>query len=297
VLNPAALRAVGATGNLPLSAARRLNPGAQRTLAAAQLTPRRQAIIPGDAPGLAVPQALTPPASILVQQSSPAQAQAMVPTGDVIGGSQMGIWGSIGGAIKGAVGGFIAGGPAGAAVGAAGSLVGGGRPSSSARGGSAAVVTSGLQSFASSVPRGCPPGTTGVPPLCVNLPGGQVTGGGMVLNYGEAVMARYGAALVPASSSRTVRRCPKGAVLGDDGYCYSRRDISKSQRMWNPGRKPLTTRGDLNAISRAHRAATRLKAQQKRLEAMGMLKKPTRNERGSSRGVITKAEASRALRA
>jgi hypothetical protein len=65
-------------------------------------------------------------------------------------------------------------------------------------------------------------------------------------------------------------------VLGADDLCYNRRDLRKDERKWIPGRKPLLTGGDLNAISRAARAASRVKTQQKRLESLGLLKKPTR---------------------
>lgn len=207
----------------------------------------------------------------------------------------MSLLGRIGGAIKGAVGGFVTGGPAGALGGAAiGAISSGGarRPPIGAQVIQGAA-TSGLSLVAQA--NRCPPGTSGVYPLCVNLPGGQVTGGGAMLTFGEAVMARYGAALVPASRSMNVRRCPKGAVLGDDGYCYNKRDLRKDQRAWPPGRKPLLTGGDLNAIAKASRAARRMKVQQRRLESLGLLKRP-KPSRGSSRGVITKSEASRALR-
>lgn len=128
----------------------------------------------------------------------------------------------------------------------------------------------------------CPPGSVRVPPFigpCVNTPGGPVTGGGVTLSYGEAVTARYGTALVPASRTLTVRRCPRGAVLANDGYCYNRGSLNKRDRMWIPARKPLLTGGDLNAITKANRAANKIKAQQKRLQAMGMLAKPKTTRR------------------
>lgn len=121
----------------------------------------------------------------------------------------------------------------------------------------------------------CPDGSLKVAGKCLDLqPGGSVSGGGMVLNYGEAVMGRYGAALVPAMTSTTVHRCPRGAVLGNDGLCYNKRDLRRSDRMWVPGRKPLLTGGDLNAISKASRAAAKMKTQSKRLQKLGLLPKP-----------------------
>lgn len=131
------------------------------------------------------------------------------------------------------------------------------------------------------VPQSCPDGTTSILGRCVDLqPGGATQGGGVMLSYGEAVMGRYGPALVPAQAATVIRRCPRGAVLGNDGLCYNRKDLAKRDRMHIPARKPLLTGGDLNAISRANRAANKLKAQQKRLQQMGMLPKPTRARRG-----------------
>ena len=71
-----------------------------------------------------------------------------------------------------------------------------------------------------------------------------------------------------------VRDCTKGHVLGDDGICY-KKPLAASKRMWPPGRKPLLTGGDLNAIAKASRAATAMKKQQKRLQKWGMLQKPS----------------------
>jgi hypothetical protein len=135
----------------------------------------------------------------------------------------------------------------------------------------------------------CPPGTFRFPPFvgpCVDLvPGGGTSGAGMVLQYGEAVMGRYGAGLVPAMRSVTVKRCPPGAVLGKDEICYNRRDLRRDDRKWVPGRRPLLTGGDLNAISRAARAAGKMKTQQKRLQKLGLLPKPKSGRgRGAPRG-------------
>lgn len=132
----------------------------------------------------------------------------------------------------------------------------------------------------------CPDGTFRFPPLigpCVDIvPGGPTQGAGVVLSFGEAVMGRYGAGLVPAMRSVTVNRCPPGAVLGKDNICYNRRDIRRDERKWVPGRRPLLTGGDLNAISRAARAAGKMKTQQKRLQKLGLLAKP-KSGRGARR--------------
>jgi len=128
----------------------------------------------------------------------------------------------------------------------------------------------------------CPQGQIGIPPACFDLvPGGATQGAGMFVGYGEAVMGRFGAALQPTTRSMSVSRCPRGAVLGSDGLCYNSRDLRRSDRKWIPGRKPLLTGGDLNAIARASRAANKMKTQQKRLQKLGLLAKPTSSRRGA----------------
>jgi len=91
---------------------------------------------------------------------------------------------------------------------------------------------------------------------------------------GDAVMGRYGAALVPGSRIIDRAVCLKGMQLGDDGLCYNKSQISNKQRMWPAGRKPLLTGGDMRAISTAARAGRRLEGATKRLQRMGMMKKP-----------------------
>jgi hypothetical protein len=131
----------------------------------------------------------------------------------------------------------------------------------------------------------CPDGSFPVFGRCIDLiPGGSVSGGGMVLDTGEAVMGRYGAALVPMRTTQEVARCPRGAVLANDGLCYNRSQLRKSDRKWIPARKPLLTGGDLNAIARASRAANRVKVQQKRLQKLGLLAKPKAQRRAPQPG-------------
>jgi len=120
----------------------------------------------------------------------------------------------------------------------------------------------------------CPEGTYGIPPACFNPPGGPTTGGGMFIGYGEAVMGRYGAAMSPAVIPQQVHRCPRGAVLGNDGLCYNRRDLRNSERKWPAPRKPLLTGGQLNAIAIAKRASNKLQGKVKDLQKMGMMPKP-----------------------
>lgn len=195
----------------------------------------------------------------------------------------MSLLGRVGGALKGAAGGFVTGGPAGALTGAA---LGAISPSGPRRPGTS-MALAGSSS--------CPPGSFKVGRSCLDLrPGGAGSGSGVLVSPGEPrrTPSMIGAsAVAPMRNTITVRTCGQGAVLAIDGLCYDKRTIRKDQRAWPPGRKPLLTGGDLNAIAKAARAARRMKVQQRRLEQLGLLKRPK-----PSRGVITKAEASRALR-
>jgi len=99
--------------------------------------------------------------------------------------------------------------------------------------------------------------------------------GGEQFGVGEAVMGRYGAALEPGSMIVDRAVCLKGMQLADDGLCYNKSQISNKQRMWPAGRKPLLSGGDMRAISTAARAGRRLEGATKRLQRLGMMKKPT----------------------
>ncbi len=103
-------------------------------------------------------------------------------------------------------------------------------------------------------------------------------------DVGEAVMGQYGAALMPGSMPVDRAVCLRGMQLGNDGLCYNKSQISNSQRMWPKGRRPLLTGGDMRAISIASRAGKRLERTTKRLQTMGMLKKPTSRRLPPGRG-------------
>lgn len=169
-----------------------------------------------------------------------------------------------GGAVSGGIEGSRGGGGWLGALGGAiqGALSGGG--SEPPQGSPAVPGTTGLVGGSAT----CPDGSFKVLGRCIDLqPGGAVSGGGMMLGGGEAVLGRYGVAMVPASAQRTRLRCPRGMVLGMDNLCYNRRDLRKDERKWRPGRKPLLTGGELNAISTAMSAAKKLDRQKKRLKA------------------------------
>lgn len=93
-------------------------------------------------------------------------------------------------------------------------------------------------------------------------------------DVGEAVMGRYGAALEPGIMTIDRSVCLRGMQLGNDGLCYNKGAISNKQRMWPAGRKPLLTGGEMRAISQAASAAKRLQGANKRLQEIGLIKKP-----------------------
>jgi len=93
---------------------------------------------------------------------------------------------------------------------------------------------------------------------------------------GEAVMGQYGAGLLPGAMQINRSVCLRGMQLGNDGLCYNKSQITNKQRMWPAGRKPLLSGGDMRAISIAARAGRRLEGATKRLQRLGMMKKPTR---------------------
>ena len=100
--------------------------------------------------------------------------------------------------------------------------------------------------------------------------------GGPQFDVGNAVMGRYGAALEPGSMMIDRAICLRGMQLGNDGLCYNKGQITNKQRMWPAGRKPLLSGGDMRAISIAARAGRRMELATKRLQRMGMMKKPVR---------------------
>lgn len=117
----------------------------------------------------------------------------------------------------------------------------------------------------------CPRGTQRDPRgFCVS----PISPVGAEAFMGEAIAGKYGAAFVPGSQIVDRAVCMRGQTLGDDGLCYNRGQITNKQRMWPAGRKPLLTGGEMRAISTAARAARRLEGTTKRLQRLGMMKKP-----------------------
>lgn len=118
--------------------------------------------------------------------------------------------------------------------------------------------------------------------------------GGPQFDPGVAVMGQYGAGQEPGSMIIDRAVCRRGMQLANDGLCYNKSQISNKQRMWPAGRKPLLTGGDMRAISTAARAGKRLEGATKRLQRMGMMKKPTtRRAGGGSHGRLLEAHVTK----
>jgi len=101
---------------------------------------------------------------------------------------------------------------------------------------------------------------------------------------GDTVMGRYGAGEQPGNHVVNRAVCRRGMVLGDDGICYNRTQITNKERAWPRGRRPLLTGGDMRAISTAARAGKRLTGATKRLQKIGLMKKPAPRARRITSG-------------
>ncbi len=121
----------------------------------------------------------------------------------------------------------------------------------------------------------CLPGTIKGPGgLCID-PSAILPGGDPLIQRGVGVtMGRYGPAY--EGNSRLIQRttCLPGDLVGNDGLCYNRQSLTHKERMWPRGRQPLLTGGEMRAISVASRAAKKFERTQKRLQQIGMIKKP-----------------------
>ena len=223
------------------------------------------------------------------------------------------------GGLKGAVGGIL-GGPGGIVGGAIGGFVGGGRrPPTTLPVPFQRFLPPPIPARTTFVQGGCPPGfvmtgagcqsggaqAIGFDPLGLaqgtlaeqvgsafitnggevqQRPGVPLGREGQLLPIGEAVMGRFGAGFKPAVFSQQARRCGRGAVLGLDGICYNKRDISNKERFWPRGRRPLLTGGEMRCISIASRAAGKLQKKQKQLQKLGLLKVPSARKAAQPKG-------------
>lgn len=149
----------------------------------------------------------------------------------------------------------------------------------------------GVQRFGNLAAGGCPPGTRRFPDghchsravAIIRHPGdsqGAAPGGAPFSDAvpmgatGQAVMGRYGAGMVPHPEQRVTRTCLPGMVLGNDGICYNKRDIRNADRAHPKGTRPLGTPGEMAALRKAASFGRRMETTVKRMQKVGVLKKP-----------------------
>ena len=113
------------------------------------------------------------------------------------------------------------------------------------------------------VPGGDPALVGEVPTGTPRAPGGN--GVGSFEGFGAPVRGFYGVGITPRVDVQTVRRCPGGFALGDDGVCYDNLPRNSPRRAHPLGMKPLLTAGDRAAIRKARSAATKLASAKKSL--------------------------------
>jgi len=100
---------------------------------------------------------------------------------------------------------------------------------------------------------------------------------------GAAIMGQYGAAMIPEVDMRRTLVCLPGMVLGKDLNCYNKRDISNKEREWPRGTRPLGTPGEMAALRKAASFGRRMETTVKRMQKIGVLKKPSRGRRSQPR--------------
>jgi len=106
------------------------------------------------------------------------------------------------------------------------------------------------------------------------LPGGASGFGGGGTAAGSGIYA-------PETVDRITRRCFPGDVLGKDGFCHAKGSIPNKEREWPRGRRPLGTPGEMAALAKAASFGRRMETTVKRMQKIGVLKKPSRGRRFS----------------
>lgn len=123
----------------------------------------------------------------------------------------------------------------------------------------------------------CPDGTIPGPAgTCLDLfPGGSMSGAGMVVTEGEAVIGAFNLpARVPAivgelANGTPIRRCPRRHVLGLDNLCYVKGTITRQFRKWVPTAKAPVTAYDAKMMRRYGAGGSKAKAAKKLAQEAG----------------------------
>jgi len=89
--------------------------------------------------------------------------------------------------------------------------------------------------------------------------------------------------------TRQVLICLPGMVLGKDSLCYNKGEITNKQRLWPRGRRPLGTPGEMAALAKAASFGRRMETTVKRMQKIGVLKKPSRGGRRAPRQLTAHA--------
>jgi len=87
---------------------------------------------------------------------------------------------------------------------------------------------------------------------------------------------------IPSDRPVMRRVCPRGMVLGKDERCYDRRSIKNRDRKWPKSTRPLGSPEEMRAVRIASRFGGRLELTNKRMQKIGLLKKPAVRRRAPS---------------
>jgi hypothetical protein len=107
---------------------------------------------------------------------------------------------------------------------------------------------------------------------------------------GDAVMGRFGPALVPGRKVIDEKTCLRGMVLGLDSLCYNSKGpgrISNKNRLWPKGAKPLGSPEQTRALRISAQFGRQFKTTQERLQKLGFVPKPAPRRRQSKQKQLT----------
>lgn len=85
----------------------------------------------------------------------------------------------------------------------------------------------------------------------------------------------------PTTVTSQRRECSPGDILGRDGLCHAKGSIPNKERAYPRGRRPLGTPGEMAALAKAASFGRRMESTVKRMQKLGVLKKPSRGRRFS----------------